>query len=48
MREKKELRHHLAMLRKCQKCLHLAGYKDMDVAEIQKSIDFVVEYAKNK
>lgn len=43
---KSEKRHHLAMLRKCQKCLHLADYKDMDVSEIQKSIDFVVEYAK--
>ena len=41
-----EKRHHLAMLRKCQRCLHLADYKDMDVAEIQKSIDFVVEYCK--
>ena len=43
---KSEKRHHLAMLRKCQKCLRFAEYKDMDVAEIQKSIDFVVEYAK--
>jgi hypothetical protein len=42
-----ELRHHLAMLRKCQRCLHLAEYKDGDVEEIQKSIDFVVNYCKN-
>jgi hypothetical protein len=41
-----ELRHHLAMLRKCQRCLHLAEYKDSDVEEIQKSIDFVVNYCK--
>ena len=41
-----EKRYHLAMLRKCQRCLHLADYKDLDVAEIQKSIDFVVEYCK--
>ena len=42
----RELRHHLAVLRKCQRCLHLAGSKDMDVAEIQEAIDFVVEYCK--
>lgn len=41
-----EKRHHLAMLRKCQRCLHLADSKDVDVAEIQRSIDFVVEYVK--
>jgi len=41
-----EKRHHLAMLRKCQRCMHLAENKDLDVEEIQKSIDFVIEYAK--
>ena len=41
-----EKRHHLAMLRKCQRCMHLAENKDLDVAEIQKSIDFVVSYCK--
>jgi len=47
MRDKKELRHHLAMLRKCQRCLHLIDHKDVSVEEIRRSIDFVVEYAKN-
>ena len=42
----RELRHHLAMLRKCQRCLHLMDHKDVSVEEIRRSIDFVVEYAK--
>lgn len=41
-----EKRHHLAILRKCQRCMHLTENKDLDVAEIRKSIDFVVSYCK--
>ena len=48
MRDKQELRHHLAMLRKCQRCLHLMEHKDVEIKEIHKSIDYVVEYAKKK
>ncbi len=41
-----EKRHHLAMLRKCQRCMRLSDNKDMNVIDICNSIDFVVEYAK--
>ena len=41
-----EKRHHLAMLRKCQRCLKNADNKDMDVKAIGEAIDFIVDYAK--
>jgi len=41
-----ENRHHLAMLRKCQRCLRNLDNRDMDVEEILKSIDFVIGYVK--
>jgi len=41
-----EKRHHLAVLRKCQRCLNGVDNKDLDVKAIGEAIDFVVEYAK--
>ena len=31
-----ELRHHLAMLRKCQRCLHLMDHKDVEIEVIRR------------
>lgn len=41
-------RHHLAMLRKCQRCLSENNWTkhDLDVKEVCKAIEFVVDYAK--
>lgn len=43
-----EKRHHLAMLRKCQRCLsgNIGTKQDLDVKEIGEAIDFVVSYCK--
>lgn len=41
-----EKRHHMAVLRKCQRCLKSAENKDLDVENIQKAIDFLVSYCK--
>ena len=45
---KEEKRHHLAMLRKCQRCLkgNIGTQHDVDVKEINRAIDFVVVYCK--
>lgn len=40
-------RHHMAMLRKCQRCLKNADNKDMDVKAIGAAIDFCVDYLKS-
>jgi len=42
----REKRHHLAMLRKCQRCLAATDKQDVDVEQIREAIDFVVKYAK--
>ena len=41
-------RHHLAMLRKCQRCLsgNIGTKQDLDVKAVCEAIEFVVEYAK--
>lgn len=41
-------RHHLAMLRKCQRCLgeNVGTKQDLDVKEIGEAIEFVVDYVK--
>jgi hypothetical protein len=39
-------RHHMAMLRKCQRCLRNADNKDMDVKAIGEAIDFIIDYVK--
>lgn len=41
-------RHHLAVLRMCQRCLkeNVGTKHDLDVKEVCKAINFVVEYAK--
>ena len=43
-----EMRHHLAMLRKCQRCLskNVGTIHDLDVKSISEAIDFLVEYSK--
>jgi hypothetical protein len=43
-----EKRHHLAMLRKCQRCLHenIGTKNDLDVKAIGEAIDFCVDYIK--
>lgn len=43
-----EKRHHLAMLRKCQRCLsgNIGTKQDLDVKEIGGAIEFVVGYCK--
>lgn len=44
----KEKRHHLAMLRKCQRCLsgNIGTKQDLDVRAIGDAIDFIVGYSK--
>lgn len=41
-----EKRHHLLVLRKCQRSLRCADKKDLDVKAISEAIDFVVEFVK--
>lgn len=43
-----EKRHHLAVLRKCQRCLEKNFIKlhDIDVQSVDEAIDFIVSYAK--
>ena len=43
-----EKRHHLAMLRKCQRCLgkNIGTEQALDVKEVCEAIDFIVNYAK--
>ena len=43
-----EKRHHLAMLRKCQRCLggNIGTKHDLDVKAVCEAIEFVVEYCK--
>lgn len=41
-------RHHLAMLRKCQRCLgeNVGTKQDLDVKSVCEAIEFVVGYCK--
>jgi hypothetical protein len=41
-------RHHMAVLRKCQRCLskNVGTIHDLDVKSISEAIDFLVEYSK--
>ena len=41
-------RHHLAMLRKCHRCLggNIGTKHDLDVKDVCEAIEFVVEYCK--
>lgn len=43
-----EKRHHLAMLRKCQRCLksNIGTEHALDVEDICFAIDFLIDYAK--
>ena len=43
-----EKRHHMAMLRKCQRCLgeNVGTKQDVDIIDIDKAIDFVIGYIK--
>jgi hypothetical protein len=43
-----EKRHHMAMLRRCQRCLrdNVGTQQDLDVKAIGEAIDFIVDYAK--
>ena len=43
-----EKRHHMAVLRKCQRCLskNVGTIHDLDVRSISEAIDFLVEYSK--
>lgn len=43
-----EKRHHMAMLRKCQRCLNdnVGTQQDLDIKAIGEAIDFIVDYAK--
>jgi len=44
-----EKRHHMAMLRKCQRCLteNIGTKEDLDVKAISEAIDFVIYYCKS-
>lgn len=44
-----EKRHHLAMLRKCQRCLdgNIGTKQGLDVKAVGEAIDFVVSYCKD-
>jgi hypothetical protein len=41
-------RHHMAVLRKCQRCLskNVGTMHDLDVKAISEAIDFLVDYCK--
>lgn len=48
MKSIRETRHHLAMLRKCQRCLenNIGTKQDMDVRGVCASIDYIVDLVK--
>lgn len=41
-------RHHMAVLRKCQRCLskNVGTIHDLDVKSISEAIDFLIDYSK--
>ena len=43
-----EKRHHMAVLRKCQRCLskNVGTIHDLDVRSISEAIDFLISYSK--